>query len=79
MIREFTPAVAGAVGDAERLRHLIVVEDGSGAGELPSGTLDARELLALLGVVELLVRRSRPEPPSTKSCPMRSETSTSRT
>lgn len=44
--REFTPAVAGAVDGLERLRHLIVVEDGSAAGELPDGTLDAREILA---------------------------------
>ena len=56
--REFTPAVAGAVGDAERLRHLIVVEDGSGAGELPSGTLDARELLAAASPDRAPVERS---------------------
>lgn len=56
--REFTPAVAGAVDGLDRLRHLVVVEDGSGAGVLPDGTLDAREILAAASPDRAPVERS---------------------
>ena len=44
--REFAPAVAAAADGLEKLRLLIAVDDGSGAGDLPVGALDAREALA---------------------------------
>ena len=43
--REFTPLVTGAVEGLEGLQHLIVVDDGSGAGPLPAGAVDSREVL----------------------------------
>ena len=43
--REFGPAVTGAIGGLDALRHTIVVEDGSGEGTVPSGALGAREIL----------------------------------
>ena len=56
--REFAPAVAGAVGGLDRLHTLVAVEDGSDAGELPAGTLDAREVLAAASQDRVPVQRS---------------------
>ena len=43
--REFGAAVTDAARGLEKVRHTIVVEDGSGAEPLPAGVLDARETL----------------------------------
>lgn len=43
--REFGAAVTDAARGLAKVRHSIVVEDGSGAEPLPAGVLDARETL----------------------------------
>lgn len=54
--REFGAAVAGAVDGLDALRHLVVVEDGSGAA-VPDGALDARELVDAASPERVAVER----------------------
>ena len=56
--REFTPLVTGAVEGLEGLQHLIVVDDGSGAGPLPAGAVDSREVLEEASSERVEVERS---------------------
>lgn len=55
--REFGAAVSGAVAGLERVRHLVVVEDGSGA-PVPDGAHDAGDLVAAASPERTRVERS---------------------
>lgn len=56
--REFAPLVAGAVDGLDTVRHLIVVDDDSGVGELPPGTIDAGAALEAASPDRVAVERS---------------------